>query len=366
MPSQPLAALDDQIPEGRETARLRRSGFRTWSDLYPERQIASYMKAGEMLSSLKQITPAVMMRLELVLGGAVEMAGFSSRWDRFHLKAFECIANHRYSASPLTVEIDPFATQGRGTLRRRLEHSIRAAEWSRAHGFQRVPALLEVAAASPRVEPALGPKIVIGSSDHQALPDACVKMVLTDPPYFDDVQYGELSLLFLAWARQLGLALPSNDPDNAKEAVPNRFHGVAADDYGHRLASIMLETTRTLRPDGAVIITFHNTKFQAWVALGQALNSAGLSVKSLAVVHSENETDCSKRGRKGFSKDLVLECGFGVQGGEPVVAVSPEDDEAKELLAIGLSLASGSGQGEDRLLDGYLKQLPDGLVRRIR
>ena len=31
--------------------------------------------------------------------------------------------------------------------------------------------------------------------------DQSIDLVLTDPPYFDDVQYAELASLFLAWAQ---------------------------------------------------------------------------------------------------------------------------------------------------------------------
>lgn len=44
-------------------------------------------------------------------------------------------------------------------------------------------------------------RVVEGSSEKIVLPDDSADIVLTDPPYHDDVQYGELSLPLRAWAQ---------------------------------------------------------------------------------------------------------------------------------------------------------------------
>ncbi len=42
-----------------------------------------------------------------------------------------------------------------------------------------------------------------GSATHLDLPDDSVDAIVTDPPYFDSVQYSDLSAFFRVWLRQM-------------------------------------------------------------------------------------------------------------------------------------------------------------------
>ena len=106
-----------------------------------------------------------------------------------------------------------------------------------------------------------------GSSVRQLPADGSVKLVLTDPPYYDDVQYGELSRLFHLW---LGQYREISPPAEALEAVPNRHRKVTGEDYQRRISRCLAECRRTLAPDGTLILTYHNRKFRAWQALCNA------------------------------------------------------------------------------------------------
>ncbi len=337
----PLAA---EIPPGLETRRLRGAGITRWADLYPGRQLCAMLNAAAALEEL-ELDEAIRARLRLVLAGASEMAGYASRWDRYYPKAFELTANHRFSVTGLAAEVNLLATRGRGTLPRRIAQTVRAAQW--AQGFpSSVPRKLR--ASAPRLA-ACEDAVVQGSSTRQLLPDSSIDLVLTDPPYFDDVQYAELGSMFLVWAQAIGLIPKSVHVDLRSEAVPNTVRGVTGERYRHILTAVLRETRRTLRPSGRMVLTFHNTDGHAWWALARALGNAGFHVSALAVAHAENETDHSKRGRRAFSHDLVLECRpQPVAEAEIVIAASPKDPQARELLAAGRTVAQLAG----RLADG--------------
>jgi adenine-specific DNA methylase len=181
---------------------------------------------------------------------------------------------------------------------------------------------------------------VRGSSERQLLADNSIDLVVTDPPYFDDVQYSELATVFLAWAHATGLVEADIRPDTKREAVPNRTRGTDASTYERLLTRIFSETRRVLRPSGVMILTFHNTESTAWIAFSRALRAAGFSIRALAVVRSENDTDHAKRGRRGFTKDLVLECTSARDSGEPAVVVRSRDEQDRELLAIGRAMSA--------------------------
>lgn len=339
------------IPEGQETAVLRRHGFRSWEDLYPRRQRAMVERLLELAPSCSPDADVV-AALKLAIIGSTEMAGHLSRWDRYYLKSYESMAGHRFNFTTLPVEPNVWGTttSGRGTTLRRLVQLIKAAEWltERTGGGLQVAG--PTAATAPTVPSLLGQDVdgqslerpdvlvVVGSSQRQLLPTGSVDLVLTDPPYHDDVQYGELSLPLQAWAN-LTPAEPGGD------AVVNRATGqlVAAGSYTALLASIFRESARLLHDDGHLIFSYANRDPKAWAQLLEALQSSGLRAAGCTIVHSENETDHAKRNVRACTLDLLLDLvpvsGISVVKHRPTVGDTAEERFlgiiAEYVLAVG-------------------------------
>jgi len=297
-------------------------------------------------------------RIQLAIAGAGEMAGYLCRWDRFHPKAFEALANHRFAVLGLAVEINLAAERGRGTLRHRLKKSLGAAQWAQEH----------IGGEAVARYPGKGGRkvarwtIVSGSSATQRISSNSVQLVVTDPPYYDAVQYGELSALFLVWARILTGKKRAWQPNLRLEALPNGTTKAGAVRYERLLCSILKETARTLHSGGRLLLTFHSTHFRGWAALGSALHQAGLQVTGLAVVHSENEKDHPKRNRNGFFRDLVVECKKGMSVGKaPLVVTGVRDSDQRELMAAGLTIARFGHAGYEEMAKEFAR-----LARRIK
>jgi len=246
------------------------------------------------------------------------------------------------------------ADRGRGTLPRRFAASVRAAQWAKDELGVR-PRTRWRTQPAKRLALDDGTAITRGSSERQLAPNASVDLVLTDPPYFDDVQYAELAELFLVWARATGLLPDSIELDLASEAVANTARGTGVEEYRQLLTRIFTETRRTLKADGRMILTFHNTDLRAWWALGRALRDADFHVVALAAATAENDRDHPKRGRRGFTKDLVLECRCGRSAGEPAVAIDLEDDQTRELVAAGLVIAHTGTAGLDDFRHAFVQ-----------
>lgn len=360
-----LAPLADEIPEGQETRVLRQWGFRRWIDLYPPRQLRCLAEALRKIETLRLPTP-IRRRLRMAVVGSTEMAGYLCRWDRFYPKPFEAMANHRFSPVGLSVEVNLLSSVGRGTIPRRLSASVAAAKWAR----ERIPADLVPTTTSTnrrRRESKMPGRmlLVTGSSTRQLIPDNVADLVLTDPPYYDSVQYGELSLLFNRWACAAKLPAARYALDLKREAVPNRIRGTGHREYGRLLSRIFREVRRSLAPGGRLILTFHSTELKAWHSLGRSLLHSGLTVTSLAVCQSENETDHPKRGKRAFSKDLIIECRPGAPPEDPIVVTRVVDPEDRELVAAGLAMAKKAGKPLQQMRNLYLQQA-GSTERRIR
>ena len=351
------SALAVPLATGMETQRLLDAGFRSWGDLYTERQARAVLAALEYVSECPEPS-AVKDRLALAIIGTAEMPAFLSRWDRYHLKPFEATANHRYYRGTLAVECNPLSPVGRGTLPRRLASGSKANQWL-AQSSKPTPRVVSTVPGRGGRRPARWDVLVAtGSSRTQALGDGIANIVLTDPPYFSDVQYGELARLFHVW---LSMYLPLPALDENLEAAPNTVRGVSAADYEATVMQCLAESRRTLRADGRLVLTFHNKKLAAWRALAGALHRAGFDVRALAVVHAENGNDQCKREVNAMLHDLVLECAPATGGRcVPTLAFEPKSAAEKNLAAIGLSVAESIRAGDSSLVNRlYKKRIGD-------
>ncbi|MFI6783765.1 hypothetical protein [Micromonospora sp. NPDC050276] len=293
------------IPDGQETKVLTRHGFSRWEQLYPVRQRVMLER---LLCAAKDCSTddAVSRAIEIAVVGSAEMAGHMSRWDRFYLKSYESMAGHRFNLTTLAVEPNAWGTanSGRGTVLRRLNQLVKAAAWihSRIEKQLVVEGPVSELSEAPGGVFSADVRVVEGSSEAVLLPDGCVDLVLTDPPYHDDVQYSELSLPFRAWAQL-------TDGSLLGEAVVNAAVGQLTNDgsYEALLARIFREARRTLSVNGRLIFSYANRSPSAWIALFSALQAAGFRAAGCEIVHSENETDQAKRGVRACTLDLILD-----------------------------------------------------------
>jgi putative DNA methylase len=342
------------IPDGVETGALKRSGFRYWDDLYTIRQLDTITAALATVPTL-QVTEGIKQHLRLAVLGAIEMAGYVCRWERFHPKALEAIANHRFSRSTITVETNLLSTSGRGTLPQRFKAVERALRWMSAKSYPIRTTRAYSSGARRIVRSAL---VVTGSSERQLLRDGAAHLVFTDPPYHDDVQYGELARLFHTWMAYAGQC--EKIPDELQEAVPNASRGLTTEHYEKKVAACLLESRRTLSSDGRLVLTFHNKNLNAWEALAGALLRAKFDVVALATVVAENSADHSKRGKQSFLSDLVIECRSRVcrrRSWRLEVKGAAKGTERKNLQAIGLALAERVNSAEGDLPTLFRKHL---------
>lgn len=309
-----------RIDPGVETSVLLRHGMTHWHHLYPNRQRvviealqSACVEAGE---GDRRVTGA----LEAAVIGSTEMAGLVSRWDPRYLKPYEAVANHRFSFTTLAAEPNVWGAHGsgRGTVNRRLEHFAKASIWLDEKVGRRLNVIgPKQAWGTPGAMPDDADALIVsGSSGRLHLPDNSVSGIATDPPYHDDVHYAELSDLFRAWGGHTTGALDG-------DAIVRPMAGAVAgtDAYEALLTEVFAEMNRVLKPGGHVVLSYANRHPAAWVALYDALQAAGFEAVGYTVVHSENETDHAKVGRRACTLDLLID--LIVKDGQPVRSFEP-------------------------------------------
>jgi adenine-specific DNA methylase len=289
------------IPEGKETRVLRRHGFERWVDLYPRRQLAVTSRILEEIEEIPH-SDAARDAIKLAVVGTAEMAGYASRWDRWYLKSYELMARHRFSVTTLAVEPHVWGINylGRGTVQRRLHAFRRASRWLTDNGITAKRVESKVIAHRSSMSGFHGADAVVvqGSSKKMLLPSGWTDLILTDPPYHDDIQYSELSAPLRAWR--------GFSPDIDSGSVIARSMGQSAQ-YETLLREVFDECYRILRPGGHMVMSYANRDLAAWAALIGALDKAGFRGCGFAVVHGENESDFAKRKGSHYTHNLLID-----------------------------------------------------------
>lgn len=132
------------------------------------------------------------------------------------------------------------------------------------------------------------------STDLQGLKDKSVDLILTDPPYYDNLSYSELSDFFYVWLRD---HLPRDGRSVNGSSAPylHALYVNENDDPSHRrfirdLTEVFTHCKRVLRSNGLMVFTFHHRDVEAWGALARALLDAGFLVTNVFPVRSEGKS----------------------------------------------------------------------------
>jgi len=272
----PTASLDN-IDGGRP----KLYGIETVADLFSARQQLVFAEAFSWLNR-QDFAPTLKRHLQLGISNALAanntLCGYATDYGRL-APLFTGVRS--YSMPILGVELNPLHPRaGRGTLTatmRRVQHSLEA-EYQR-YTFRPGDATPERARFTARRPTTFH---VSCQSAEQGFPDTLGKcdLVLTDPPYFDYIAYSDLSLVYRAWIWSASNGRLGGTP----------IHPVgddAASTFGKGLGRAFARAHDSLKPEGALIFTFHSTNPDAWNGLAQALRRARLTVSAVFPVWTD-------------------------------------------------------------------------------
>jgi adenine-specific DNA methylase len=142
-------------------------------------------------------------------------------------------------------------------------------------------------------------------------------VVVTDPPYFDAIAYGDLSDYFYVWLKRgLGdvipeaLLTPLTPKSDEATALKHRHEGDAERADAHftsKLAAVLAGAHRVLKPGGIISIMFAHQSTKAWTALIHAIFEAGLTVDATWPIDTELTT-ALKASMSALSSSVTVTC----------------------------------------------------------
>ena len=150
------------------------------------------------------------------------------------------------------------------------------------------------------------------SSTALDLPDASLDAVFTDPPYFGNVQYGELMDFCYAWLRRLlgseveGLERESTR--SAQELTGNLTQDRDLSHFAEGLSAVYTGMARALKPGAPLAFTYHHNRIDAYFAVGVAILDAGLVCSASLPCPAEMSGSIHIHGTASSIVDTVLVC----------------------------------------------------------
>lgn len=127
-----------------------------------------------------------------------------------------------------------------------------------------------------------------GSALRLAYPDTTFDAVITDPPYYDNVPYGDLSDFFYVWLkRSIGHLYPEHfsseltPKKNEATALSSRFDSnmkAASSAYEGMMLAALKEASRVLKPRHPLTVVYAHKTTLGWSTLVDALRKAGFTV----------------------------------------------------------------------------------------
>lgn len=307
----------------RSDTRLTDYGYRQWAQLFNDRQL---LHLGRLAREIKRLPENQRRAIGLAFSNHLTtncmLTSYAVGWRRltplFSIRAFRHV--------PRPVELNPWLEgTGRGTFPNAIRQVLRASafakmpkEPARRGGFRDVEA----------VSPTTAPRVFTGNArELTEVRTNSVDIVLTDPPYFDNITYSELSDFFQPWLEHIGLV-----PEAAKRRAlvkralrAQRNNEESIEVFAANLGEAFEEVHRVLKPRGLLAFTFRHSTPEGWFAMAKALARSGL--KPVQVLPMPGEAGTGLHTHDGTSLwDAVLVF-------RKLPAMAPTESLSKEQIA---------------------------------
>lgn len=327
----PSFVPDDSIPGGDETGRLLRWGYSKFNQLFNGRQLLALETAARWIANVKD--PRVKRALATNYSDLIRYQNMLCRYDTMALKSLDVFSIHGFPVGYVQCESNFIG------IRNETGSPVGSGGWvnitekySKAKRYCTAPFEVAFTGKKKSVLPIHGEwigernpehpqaharvvDIRCGSSTEMELKPSSLDAVLTDPPYFGMVQYGELMHFLYIWLRKLMGAdfagLQAESTKHAGELTGNATEGRGIEQFAEGLASVYTRMATALKPGAPLAFTYHHNKQEAYLAAGMAILDAGLTCTASLPCPAEMGGSIHISGTGSSIVDTVFVCRSG-------------------------------------------------------
>jgi putative DNA methylase len=316
-----LAGNEIQLPtltlsHGYNTRQAMSYGFLTWRDFFNERQL---LALGTLQRGIDELADgAIRDAFWVLFSGVLE---FNNMFTSYKGEGTGAV-RHMFSHHVLKPERTPieanvwgtakssgsFANLFKSRLLRAAAYSVSPTEvngTASRQGLQCSPAFSGQVAPWPSQNEASrrGIYLSCGDSSILRLPDESIDLVVSDPPFFDNVHYSELADFFYAWQQ-----IPEGHGGMTTRQAAE-VQDANAISFARKLTAVLRECNRVLKHDGLLVFTYHHSRDEGWAAVMEAVIDAGFMVVNSQPVKSELSIATPKsQAKEPIQVDIILVC----------------------------------------------------------
>jgi putative DNA methylase len=321
----PRFVPDQEILPGDETDRLHRWGYSHYWQMFNERQLLGLELSCRLVHKVKN--ERLRHALATNLSDLLRYQNMLCRYDTWALKSLDIFSVHGFPVGLVQCESGLLGiTNSNGT-------NIGSGGWTniiykyakakrycdapfevQRQGSRNVQVPVRGEWIGQRLNGGRQRKIAIHCGDATAVKFAqhSLDAVFTDPPYFGNVQYGELMDFCYVWLRRLvgseseGFDRPSTR--TTEELTGNVTRARGLEHFTEGLARVYARMARALKPGAPLAFTYHHNKPEAYFAVGVAILDSGLTCSASLPCPAEMGGSIHIHGTVSSIVDTVFVC----------------------------------------------------------
>ena len=312
-----------EVVNGPKSGDLIKHGIHSYLDLFSSRQLLYLYYATQ---KLREYSGVEKLNLGMLVSTSLEfnamLCGYKGWYKRRPGAIRHVFALHAYSFPYTALENNPVNRQrSSGNLQLLFHDRIeRGRKWAALPIERRIKedgkstqvkilgeadGGVEVFGQTDLMEDRQKFWLVHGDSRRLPIDSDSVDLIVTDPPYYDSVQYSDLAAFFRTWLARL---LPDEVEwtyDVSHSAVATKTN--TGNSFMTGMSEIFAECRRVLKSQtGRMVFTFHHWDPTAWAELTIALKRAGFRLMNAYTVHSEHPISVHIRNLNSIQHDSIL------------------------------------------------------------
>ena len=149
-------------------------------------------------------------------------------------------------------------------------------------------------------------RLSCGSSHATGLAEGSIDLIVTDPPFFDNVHYSELADFFHSWQSLYphGFVGSSSSTRDSREVQDSD-----AASFTVKLRAVLSECCRVLKDDGLLAFSYHHSRPEGWESLTSALFGAGFTALNAHPIRAEMMVGTPKSlAKEPIQLDMAFVC----------------------------------------------------------
>ena len=284
---------DERIPPGDETARLHRWGYSRYREMFNARQL---LGLGHLARWIKSVADErIRDALATNLSDLLRYQNMLCRYDTRALKSLDIFSVHGFPVGLVQCESNLIGIQnpktgvnvGSGGWSNIVEKFARAKRYCDEpfetlyqDGRKQIVPMPGEWIGDSRSGSRRRVELQCGSATEADVAPASLDAVLTDPPYFANVQYAELMDFCYAWLRRIvdgsEAAFAPTTTHRQGDLTGNQTLERGLEHFVEGLSHVYRRFATSLKPGAPFVFTYHHNTIDAYFPVAVALLDAGL------------------------------------------------------------------------------------------